>query len=222
MRGGRGFGGRRGAGGQMQGGGLSRLVWRPKGSQSSPTLGSSAEGDAASCSATLDNDDLLGQILLLLPPLPSSLPRAAAVCKRWRRLVADPGFLRRFRAHHGKAPLLGFFFYNRGKIGFTPVLDPPDPIPAADRLTLRLPRGSNIHGCRHGRVLIAYGNSFLVWDLVSGDRCHLPYPSASGGTKYAIDAIIICTGWSSKAAMVNKLSTTFTHRRLAHGAMPSQ
>ncbi|XP_066358560.1 F-box protein At5g07610-like [Miscanthus floridulus] len=160
--------------------------------RSTPTPASSAEGDAASCSATLDNDDLLGQILLRLPPLPSSLPRAAAVCKRWRRLVADPGFLRRFRAHHGKAPLLGFFFYNRGKIGFTPVLDPPDPIPAADRLTLRLPRGSNIHGCRHGRVLIAYGNSFLVWDPVSGDQCHLPYPSASGGTKYAIDATISC------------------------------
>ena len=197
--GGCGFGGRRGAGVQMQGGGLSRLVWRPKGSQASPT----AECDAASCSATLDNDDLLGQILLRLPPLPSSLPRAAAVCKRWRRLVADPGFLARFRAHHGKAPLLGFFFYNRGKIGFTPVLDPPDPTPAVDRFALRLPRGSNIHGCRHGRVLIAYGNSFLVWDPVSGDQCHLPYPSASGGTKYAIDATIICAASATEQGHVH-------------------
>lgn len=191
-RGGRGFGGQRLVGGQMQGGGLSRLVWRPKSSQVSPAPASSAEEDAVSCSATLDNDDLLGQILLRLPPLPSSLPRAAAVCKRWRRLVADPGFLRRFRAHHGKAPLLGFFFYNRGKVSFTPVLDPPDPIPAADRLTLRLPKGSKIHGCRHGRVLMAYGNSFLVWDPVSGDQYHLPFPSASGGIKYALDATIIC------------------------------
>lgn len=194
--GGRGFGGRRGAGAQSQtqGGGLSRLVWRPKGSHPPPAPASSAEGgDPASCSATLDNDDLLGQILLRLPPLPASLPRAAAVCRRWRGLVADPGFVRRFRAHHGKPPLLGFFFYNRGKIAFAPVLDPPDPIPAADRrLTLRLPRGTKIHGCRHGRVLMTYGNSFLVWDPVSGDQDHLPFPSASGGTKYALDATIVC------------------------------
>ncbi|KAF6982294.1 LOW QUALITY PROTEIN: hypothetical protein CFC21_000710 [Triticum aestivum] len=54
-----------------------------------------------------DNDDLLEEILLRLRP--SSLPRASAVCKRWRRLVADPRFLDRFCAHHRKPPLLGFF-----------------------------------------------------------------------------------------------------------------
>uniref|UniRef100_A0A0E0B7P7 F-box domain-containing protein n=1 Tax=Oryza glumipatula TaxID=40148 RepID=A0A0E0B7P7_9ORYZ len=48
----------------------------------------------------LDNDDLLSEILLRLPPQPSSLPRASLVCKRWRRLVSDHGFLRRFRARH--------------------------------------------------------------------------------------------------------------------------
>lgn len=54
----------------------------------------------------LENDDLLDKILLRLPPLPSSLPRASAVCKRWRGLVSDP----RFRAHHRRNhPLLGFF-----------------------------------------------------------------------------------------------------------------
>ncbi|KAF8697294.1 hypothetical protein HU200_035883 [Digitaria exilis] len=47
-----------------------------------------------------DNDDLLSEILLRLPPQPSSLPRASLVCKRWRRLVADPHFRRRFRARH--------------------------------------------------------------------------------------------------------------------------
>jgi hypothetical protein len=58
----------------------------------------------------LENDDLLDKILIRLPPLPSSLPRASAVYKRWRGLVSDPLFVRRFRAHHRRNhPLLGFF-----------------------------------------------------------------------------------------------------------------
>ncbi|CAM0947706.1 unnamed protein product [Alopecurus aequalis] len=58
----------------------------------------------------LEDDDLLSEILLRLPPHPSSLPRASAVCKRWRGLVTDPRFLRRFRLHHRRnPPLLGFF-----------------------------------------------------------------------------------------------------------------
>ncbi|PVH66002.1 hypothetical protein PAHAL_1G123500 [Panicum hallii] len=51
----------------------------------------------------LDNDDLLSDILLRLPPLPSSLPRASLVCKCWRRLVFAPAFVRSFRARH-RAP----------------------------------------------------------------------------------------------------------------------
>jgi hypothetical protein len=56
-----------------------------------------------------DDDDLLREILLRLPTQPSSLLRASLVCKRWLGLVKDPRFLCRFRAHHGKPPLLGFF-----------------------------------------------------------------------------------------------------------------
>uniref|UniRef100_A0A8R7Q869 F-box domain-containing protein n=1 Tax=Triticum urartu TaxID=4572 RepID=A0A8R7Q869_TRIUA len=52
----------------------------------------------------LEDENLLLEILLRLPPLPSSLPRACLVCKRWRGLVSDPKFLRRFRAHHCKPP----------------------------------------------------------------------------------------------------------------------
>ncbi|MBC2899435.1 hypothetical protein CFC21_112275 [Triticum aestivum] len=51
--------------------------------------------------APLDDDDLLSEILLRLPPLPSSLPRASAVCRRWRRLASDPCFCRRFRGTTG-------------------------------------------------------------------------------------------------------------------------
>ncbi|CAL4904421.1 unnamed protein product [Urochloa decumbens] len=55
----------------------------------------------------IDVDDLLAEILLRLPALPSSLPRASLVCTRWRRIVTDPDFLRRFRARHWKP--LGVF-----------------------------------------------------------------------------------------------------------------
>ncbi|KAK1614206.1 hypothetical protein QYE76_019723 [Lolium multiflorum] len=38
------------------------------------------------------------------PPPPSSLPRASAVCTRWRGLLSDPAFHRRFRTHHRRSP----------------------------------------------------------------------------------------------------------------------
>ncbi|XP_025801504.1 uncharacterized protein LOC112881001 [Panicum hallii] len=69
----------------------------------------------------LDNDDLLTEILLRLAPR-HSLPRAALVCRRWRRIVAEPAFLRRFRAGTPAPPLLGFFTDNCGELVFTPVV----------------------------------------------------------------------------------------------------
>ncbi|EMS68527.1 hypothetical protein TRIUR3_12496 [Triticum urartu] len=53
-------------------------------------------------------DDLLGEVLLRLPPdEPEHLFRAAIVCKSWLRIVCDPAFRRRYRAFHGAPPLLG-------------------------------------------------------------------------------------------------------------------
>jgi len=123
-----------------------------------------------------DNDDLLCEILLRLPPLPSSLLRASLVSKRWLRILSDPQFLRRFRAfHHRRAPLLGFFIDVFGNLHFTPTLDPPDRIPSA-RLSLALPRDDRpiFLGCRHGLVLILSQThlEITVWDPVAGDqRC---------------------------------------------------
>lgn len=45
----------------------------------------------------LECDDLLSEILLRLPPQPSSLPLASLVCRRWRSIASDAGFSRRFR-----------------------------------------------------------------------------------------------------------------------------
>ncbi|TVU40740.1 hypothetical protein EJB05_14215, partial [Eragrostis curvula] len=63
-------------------------------------------------------DDLIGEILLRVPPdEPSHLIRATLVCKPWRRILFDPVFLRRYREFHRTPPLLGFlrFDYNETK-----------------------------------------------------------------------------------------------------------
>ncbi|BAF08354.1 uncharacterized protein [Oryza sativa Japonica Group] len=137
----------------------------------------------------LEDDDLLAEILLRLPPRPSSLPRAAAVCARWRRLVtADPAFLRRFRAHHRRgAPLLGFFHSHRVSPSFVSTMDPPDRVPAAvgagGRFSLRFDDfRCRILGCRDGLVLAVnpvmprLRGCFLVWDPVSGDQRRVAFP----------------------------------------------
>uniref|UniRef100_A0A0A9F208 F-box domain-containing protein n=1 Tax=Arundo donax TaxID=35708 RepID=A0A0A9F208_ARUDO len=114
----------------------------------------------------LDDEDLLAEILLRLPPLPSSLPRAAAVSRRWRRIVTDAGFRRRFRSHHGKAPLLGFF----DRYGsFIPTVEAPDRVPA--RFSMG---GWEVVGCRHGLVLCKKALQFQVIDPMTGDRSVIP------------------------------------------------
>ncbi|KAM3353938.1 hypothetical protein ACQJBY_024870 [Aegilops geniculata] len=126
-----------------------------------------------------DDDDMLREILLRLPPRPSSLPRASRVCKRWRRLVADPRFQRRFRDHHhGKPPLLGFFFEDYRSCPFVPVLDRPDRIPR-DRFSMSRREDNRIVDCRHGLVLFLSGRpprSPSVWDPVARKQRCLTLP----------------------------------------------
>ncbi|XP_044414663.1 F-box protein At5g03970 [Triticum aestivum] len=127
----------------------------------------------------LEDDDLLPEILVRLPPQPSSLPRASAVCKRWRLLVSDPGFSRRFRIHHRRSPpLLGFFRRNDG-LPFVPTLDAPDRV-SPGRFSLQRGDGDRFMplGCRHGLVLISNKpkNQILVCDPVTGDQHRLVVP----------------------------------------------
>ncbi|KAK3136170.1 hypothetical protein QOZ80_5BG0429160 [Eleusine coracana subsp. coracana] len=123
------------------------------------------------------NDDMLTEILLRLPPAPSSLPRASLVCKRWRRLVAGPDFLRRFRARHRRnAPLLGFFTQGSRGICFTPNLEPPDRIPTAFFSFLEDLRGCQILCCRHGLVLLFIPTRLMVWDPSAGYLSELSVP----------------------------------------------
>ncbi|KAF8690571.1 hypothetical protein HU200_040937 [Digitaria exilis] len=122
-----------------------------------------------------DDDDILAEILLRLPPHPSSLPIAGAVCKRWRRIVTDPSFLRRFR-HQTLPPLHGFFLRS-GR--FFPTQHPPDRVPpwrfSLDQLCHEphAHRRWSILCSRHGLVLLCCSKAageFLVVHPMTGHR----------------------------------------------------
>ncbi|KAK1663857.1 hypothetical protein QYE76_052016 [Lolium multiflorum] len=131
-----------------------------------------------------DDDGMLWEILLRLPPQPSSLPRASAVCKRWRGIVGDPKFHRQFYAHHRKPPLLGVFVWGKKHEGivFNPVLDPPNRIPAR-RFSLGLDSNRDDHellNCRHGLVLVkdCVSGEVIVCDPITGKQRRVALPPA--------------------------------------------
>ncbi|GJM90756.1 hypothetical protein PR202_ga07066 [Eleusine coracana subsp. coracana] len=127
----------------------------------------------------LEDDDLLSEFLLRLPPVPSSLSRASLVCKRWHNLVSDEGFRRRFRdRHRDHPPLLGFFAQLKNSISFTPIMQPPDRIPS-DCFSFLLDNlgECRILCCRHGLVLLLLPTRLLVWDPSSGDASLISIPS---------------------------------------------
>uniref|UniRef100_A0A453N278 F-box domain-containing protein n=1 Tax=Aegilops tauschii subsp. strangulata TaxID=200361 RepID=A0A453N278_AEGTS len=129
----------------------------------------------------LDDDDLLSEILLRLPPQPSSLPRASLVCRRWRSLLSDPAFRRRFRIHHRRSPpLLGFIDANQG-ITFQPALDAPDRLPRG-HFSLNLDDRYMTLGWRHGLALffLPIPLQVVVWDPVAGVQHRLAVPPGFG------------------------------------------
>ncbi|KAM0837037.1 hypothetical protein ACQ4PT_061912 [Festuca glaucescens] len=161
-------------------------------SKRSSTSPMSRRRTSPSSALPMDDDDLLWEILLRLPPKPSTLPRVSLVCKRSRRLVADAAFLRYFRTYHRRAPIIGFFS-TFGSPVFTPALDPPDRIPV-DRFSLRLEEGDHYQflGCRHGRALILNKwprHFLLVWNPVTGDHPRVDVPP-----EFNSDKIVILTG----------------------------
>ncbi|KAF0929297.1 hypothetical protein E2562_019880 [Oryza meyeriana var. granulata] len=150
-------------------------------------------------------DDVLHEILLRVPPLPTTLIRAAAVCRRWRHIVAEPGFLRRYRAHHGKPPLLGFFVNPSGREPlFRSVLDAPGRVPP-ERFSLHLEDHTELggnwyyHGCRHGRLILVNWKTglgcrqILIWDPITRDlRCLSPPPQLDALKGLFFQATVVC------------------------------
>ncbi|CAM0947257.1 unnamed protein product [Alopecurus aequalis] len=147
-----------------------------------------------SAAMPLDDYDLLSEILLRLPPQPSSLPRASAVCRSWRSLVTDARFLRRFRLRHRRnPPLLGFFHRDDYTTSFVPALEAPNRVPPG-RFSLQFANNFRILGCRHGLVLIFYQNplQFLVWDPVTGNQSRLAIPPGFDPSKAHVNGAVLC------------------------------
>ncbi|XP_037454260.1 uncharacterized protein LOC119324586 [Triticum dicoccoides] len=150
---------------------------------------------AAVAALPLDDDNLLSEILLRLPPLPSSLPRASAVCRCWRGLASDPAFSRRFRLHHRRnPPLLGYFYGDFHQIHFEPTLEGPNRVPPG-RLSLHLNSHFRLLGCRHGLVLILDETplQLLVWNPITGHQHRLVIPMEFDPTKSLINRAVLCS-----------------------------
>ncbi|XBH75364.1 hypothetical protein VPH35_102133 [Triticum aestivum] len=123
--------------------------------------------------APLDDGDLLEEILLRLPPKPSSLRRASLVCRRWRGILADRRFVQRFRKHHRKPPLLGYFDRQYEGAGFTAMSGFTPDISSIPRL-----RHLNLVDCRQGVALFLDHElrEILVWNPIAGVQCHVAFP----------------------------------------------
>ena len=114
-------------------------------------------------------DDLIGEILLRISPdEPAHLFRTSLVCRSWRHLLSDLGFLRRYREFHGTPPVLGFLNYNSLETTTSPAC--PLIPPALDCY------GCVALDCRHGRVLLhtIHPAGLIVWDPITGNQHHLP------------------------------------------------
>ncbi|KAF7088185.1 hypothetical protein CFC21_091320 [Triticum aestivum] len=142
----------------------------------------------------LDDDDLLSEILLRLPPQPSSLPRASLVCKRWRGLASDPGFCRCFRIHHRRNPPLLGLFDSHPIVPFRPTVDPPNRV-SPGRFSLQLSDSRHVRslGCRHGLALYfdCVLPQLLVWDPIHGDQRRIALPPGFDAERALIDGAVL-------------------------------
>ncbi|CAN6231364.1 unnamed protein product [Urochloa humidicola] len=125
-----------------------------------PPVAAAAVAAAAAISSVLGDDDLLREILLRLG-LPTSLLRAALVCRRWFRHASDPAFLRRFRALHPHVVVGAYLSTSGGaapRLRFLPIRPVPELAAAARRAGSFFDalKGSaaSIYDSRGGRLLV--------------------------------------------------------------------
>ncbi|CAN6196684.1 unnamed protein product, partial [Urochloa humidicola] len=144
-------------------------------------------------------EELVEEVLLRFPPAdPSRLVAAALVCRRWRALLAGPGFRRRFCEHHRSPPLLGLLCNTPTGARFLPscAFRPPG-----------LPHSSVFRGwraldARHGRVLLRWDPparhaaascpALVVWDPITDRRKDLP-PLLWAPYPYSWNAAVLCS-----------------------------
>ncbi|KAI4978677.1 hypothetical protein ZWY2020_015430 [Hordeum vulgare] len=123
----------------------------------------------ASISKVFGDDDLLAEILLRVG-LPTTLVRAAAVCRRWLHRASRREFLRRCRERHHPRRLLGFYVVEVDCSAaptvprFVPVLpQPPELAAVVRRAASSLGAYMRDHGapssvidCRNGSLLMRH------------------------------------------------------------------
>ncbi|CAL5091899.1 unnamed protein product [Urochloa decumbens] len=123
-------------------------------------------------------EEIVEEVLLRFPPRdPTCLARAALVCKRWRRLISDPGFRRRFDEFHPTPKMLGLLcniysaYHSKLVARFVSTSSSCSPL-ADDGHSWRA------EDARHGRVLLSCDTTehvlFMVWDPITGHQQELP------------------------------------------------
>ncbi|RCV09288.1 hypothetical protein SETIT_2G015600v2 [Setaria italica] len=145
-------------------------------------------------------DDLVEEILVrLAPDDPVSLLRAAAVCRRWCRVVSAPVFRRRFALRHRAPPMLGFLANLRDgddDDGYDYVTRFVPATPFRPRHAER--RDRRALDARHGRVLLATmpcGPDLEVWDPVTGGLRKLP--ALPVRSPFSWNAAVVCAAHGS-------------------------
>ncbi|KAF7061131.1 hypothetical protein CFC21_067859 [Triticum aestivum] len=144
--------------------------------------------------------DMLWEILLLLPPQPSSRLLASLVSRRWRGLATDPNFVRQFQARRRswKPPLLGFFERRRKIVFNQDILYPPDRVPA-ERIHIPFgmaSRGFEVLGCRGGRVLALHRvfRQLIVFAPITGEQRYFAVPAEFGQPSILYGAVLCAAG----------------------------
>ncbi|CAL5077782.1 unnamed protein product [Urochloa decumbens] len=121
-------------------------------------------------------DELIEEIFFRIHPAdPTTLARAALVCRRWCRLIADPGFRRRLHEFHRVPHMLGYSC-NTDE-GFDRYWFYGNPSRAAlfVRTSSSLKRvdmeRTRVLDTRHGRVLLLQPGCYLcVWDPITKEH----------------------------------------------------
>ncbi|CAD6221652.1 unnamed protein product [Miscanthus lutarioriparius] len=150
-------------------------------------------------------EELVEEVLLRFPPVdPASLVRAALVCRRWRRIVTGPRFLRRYRnlhLHRGGSPsppMLGFLASAGAGTRF---------VPTSTFRPAPLFGGWRALDARHGRALLRRDTGhdapvdceLAVWDPATGRRTDLPRLPWSPHYPYSWNAAVLCSASTAAA-----------------------
>ncbi|CAN6180646.1 unnamed protein product [Urochloa humidicola] len=143
-------------------------------------------------------EEIFEEILLRFPPDdPESLVRAALVSKPWCRIVAGPGFRRRFRQFHRTPPILGFLCNSGDGDSEDYAEEFARFVPTS---SFRPARAKCLNWCvvdaRHGRVLKFDGpfhNAFAIWDPITDELVELPILQEPLNNSIWIPAVL-CAG----------------------------